>query len=148
MKDIPFLTLGAAAALALLSAGCGQKQTYFMVEPSPLNHAHITYAANTNDMVMMEFLGTGYCVMRRTGNPVEANPYSLEARPPMREIRRDFTPEMVNAVFQTLVREGVFDNEPKDKRPLEPPYASMAGSIQNMRFARSAACRASWKWRR
>jgi len=136
MNNIHFLLQGfTAAALALLAAGCGPKQTYFVVEPSSLNHTFVTYAANTNHMVIMEFLGTGYSVMRKGDTPGALNPYALQPHA-TREIRREFTPEMVNAIFQSLVREGVYDKEPKDKRPFEPPYVSMRGSIQNKRFER------------
>jgi len=133
MKNIPFLPRAfAALALAFWVAGCGAKSTYFVVEPSLLNSTIVYYAAATNNLLMMEFSGTGYCVMRRATDPAVANPYSLKPQA-MRETRREFTPDMVNAIFQSLVREGLFDKE-KDSRPLEPPYVSMHGSIQNKRF--------------
>lgn len=136
MKNIPLLRHAfAAVALALLAAGCGTTKTYFVVEPSLLNHALVYYTVGTNELLMMEFHGSGYCVMRRANDPKAANPYSTQPHA-MRETRREFTPDEVNAIFQSLVLEGVCDKEPKDDRPLEAPYASFYGSIQNTRFQR------------
>jgi len=136
MKSIFLFFLGpAAAAFMLTTAGCGTKQTYFVVEPSPLNNIRVYYAISTNTVMTMDFLGTGYCVMTRGETPAAVNPFSLQPHA-VRETRRELTPEMVNAIFQSLVREGVCDKEPKDPRPFEPPYVSIYGSIQNTRFNR------------
>ena len=137
MKNIFHLPrLLAAAALALAAAGCGSKKAvYFKVEPSHLNHVSVFYAASSNEVMVMEFFGTGYCVMRRGDTPAAVNPFSLQPHA-MRETRREFTPAEVNAIFQALVREGVCDKEPKDPRPPGMPFVSMYGSIQNNRFNR------------
>ena len=135
-KNFVLAAWAALAALAFVAAGCDPGRTYFTVTPSPLNYANISYAASSNNLVRMEFSGTGYCVMRKGGNPNFANPFALEAHE-TQEIRLNLPPEHVNAIFQTLVREGVFDPEPRKTRSLAFPYVGMTGRIENSGFNRA-----------
>ena len=134
-KIHPLLHGFAGAAMALLAAGCQTKPIRFTVAPSDLNHAYVTYAASTNSIVMMEFFGTGYCALRKSATPGVAHPLSPQSRATT-EIRRTFSGDLMNNVFQSLVNTGVYDKEPKDDRPLGPPYISVNGRIQGKSFQR------------
>ena len=134
-KNHSFIQGFALAALAMLAAGCGPGRTIFKVMPSNLNFAHITHAVDTNNVVVMAFYGTGYCVLTQGGDPGFVNPFSLQPHA-TREIRRELSSGEVNAVFQALVFEGVFDTEPKETRAPALPYTSMVGRIQNKAFSR------------